>query len=89
MIVTRLFAEVGAVKAGDCVGELAVLDDAPRAASLVAKRSLSALVIDGGAFRELVGRDPELSSALLGLMARRLRDMLERRVAMVSIPPPP
>lgn len=76
--VLRGGAKVGEVKAGDCVGELAVLDEAPRSATLVATRAVSALVIEGSAFRELARRDPELSAALLGMMARRLRSMLSR-----------
>lgn len=69
---------VNAVHAGDCVGELAVLDEAPRAATVRARGELRVLSIGGHAFRALLSEQPELSAALLGMLARRLRSTLAR-----------
>jgi hypothetical protein len=69
---------VGRVKPGDCVGELAVLDQAPRSATVRAEQAMRVLVIDGTAFRTLLARNPDLSAAVTAMITRRLRETLAR-----------
>ena len=60
--------------AGSVIGELAVLDPAPRAATVAAgERGARSLRIAGGAFVEALRSDPSMASGLLRVMARRLR----------------
>ncbi len=59
-------------RAGDAVGELAILTDLPRAASLRAVGEVKVLTIRGDRFRELVKAHPDLSEGLLRLLATRL-----------------
>ena len=69
---------VGRTRAGDCVGELAVLDEAPRSATVRASTAMRVLAIQGHAFRELMSRQPDLSNAVIAMITRRLRDATAR-----------
>jgi LmbE family N-acetylglucosaminyl deacetylase len=59
-------------RAGDAVGELAILTDLPRAASLRAAGEVKVLTIRGDRFMELVKAHPDVSEGLLRLLATRL-----------------
>jgi CRP-like cAMP-binding protein len=54
-------------------GELALLDNAPRSASVVAEEDTSALVIPIFDFRALLHDDPAIAIKLLSVLARRVR----------------
>ena len=58
---------------GDYCGELALLTDASRDATVVAAQPVEALVFDDGAFGELLAAVPELTHELLQRTVRRLR----------------
>ena len=60
---------------GACIGELAVLDPAPRSATVRALGPVEALVLEGEDFRHLGTTRPSLSEGLLRSLARRLREM--------------
>jgi NTE family protein len=60
---------------GDALGELALLTDSPRSASVRAARATEVIAIDQADFTELLHRSPALSSALNRSLGRRLRDM--------------
>ena len=57
---------------GEAVGELALLADIPRSATLQAVGPVTALVMRGGDFRRLMERQPEISSRLVTILARKL-----------------
>lgn len=57
--------------AGDVVGEIALLAQHRRMASVVARTSVRALALHVDALQELTAEMPELGDALRGLMARR------------------
>ena len=59
--------------AGESFGEMALLDDAPRSADVVAEEEVLALTISRSAFGKLLRREPQLASALLRTLAGRLR----------------
>lgn len=62
-------------RAGGFIGEMAVLDPAPRAATVVAAESgARALRLDGKAFREALNRDPAIAASVIRRLAQRLRD---------------
>lgn len=54
-------------------GELALLDNAPRSASVVAEEDTSALVIPIFDFRALLHDDADIAIKLLAVLARRVR----------------
>jgi hypothetical protein len=59
-------------KAGGFIGEMAVLDPAPRSATVVA--GVRALRLNGSAFREALKNDPVIASSVIRRLAQRLRD---------------
>jgi CRP-like cAMP-binding protein len=58
---------------GDYFGEMALLDDAPRSANVVAEGDVLALTIDRSGFTKLLRAEPTLAQALLRTLAVRLR----------------
>ena len=66
------------VHAGGVLGEMALIDRSPRAASAVAKSRCVLSAVDQRRFAELVRRSPEFSIAIMRTMAGRLRRMNRR-----------
>jgi CRP-like cAMP-binding protein len=58
---------------GDYFGEMALIDDAPRSADVVADGDVLALTIDRAGFTKLLRAEPALAQALLRTLAARLR----------------
>jgi CRP-like cAMP-binding protein len=59
---------------GDYFGEIALLDDRPRVATVVAKTPVSIEVIGRREFKALVDDQPEIAQQLLATMAQRLEE---------------
>lgn len=68
----RLLAERGR---GDFVGEMAIIESAPRSATLMTQSEVRVLTIDGETFKSILRERPEVSVAMLRNFSRRLRDM--------------
>lgn len=65
---------IGTEKAGGFIGEMAVLDPAPRSATLVAgEEGARALRLNGDAFRSALDRDSTIASSVMRTLAQRLR----------------
>jgi CRP-like cAMP-binding protein len=64
---------------GDIFGEIAVIDDSRRTASVAAVTELRVLAIDAISFRRLVRSDPGLASALPAEISKRLRELDQLR----------
>jgi CRP-like cAMP-binding protein len=73
-------AILATLKRGDFLGELALLDGAPRSASAIALEATDALTLPRDQFRALADAEPAIRGALLEAMARELR-RLTRHVA--------
>jgi cytochrome P450 len=58
---------------GETVGELALFDGEPRAATVTAASALVVEEFDGAGFREAVHNSPTLAAAMLEQLAKRLR----------------
>jgi len=65
--------DVATLGPGDFFGEVALLDDGPRTATVVAETDVVADVIGHSEFDELVTSVPQLAKRLLVGLARRLR----------------
>jgi CRP-like cAMP-binding protein len=61
------------LETGAFFGEMALIDDSPRSADVVAKGEVLALTIDRSGFAKLVRAEPALAQALLRTLAARLR----------------
>ena len=61
--------------AGSFVGELALLDDGPRTATVVADGDVVTLTVTRGRFRKLLREEPSIAIAVAEERARRLRSM--------------
>ena len=66
--------ERGTLKAGDHFGEVALIDDGARTATVTAKTPLKVYGITAWEFRPMVEQNASLAWSLLQEMAKRLRD---------------
>ena len=60
--------------AGAIFGELALIDDAPRSASVVAKSDAKVVVVDRRRFEFMVAETPFFAVAVMKVLADRLRN---------------
>jgi CRP/FNR family transcriptional regulator, cyclic AMP receptor protein len=60
---------------GDYIGEIALLDNQPRTATVTAKTDVAAEVLNRAEFASLLAAAPELSSRLMATLARRLTEL--------------
>ena len=81
--VTALGLYLGSVGPGETIGELALLDGEPRAATVKAVTAMELLEVRGDAFLDALRSSPSLSLALLREVAARLR-RADRRPAAPS-----
>jgi CRP-like cAMP-binding protein len=65
--------ELGSFERGAVLGEMSLLDDLPRTATVVALEPTRALVIPVWDFRAVLRESPEIGIKLLSVMSRRLR----------------
>jgi CRP/FNR family cyclic AMP-dependent transcriptional regulator len=70
--------EVGTLKHGDTFGEVALIDDGARTATITAKTPLKCYGITSWEFRPLVESNSALAWKMLETMAKRLRDAEQR-----------
>jgi len=70
--VSRAGAEVARLEPGDFFGELALFDDVPRNATVVAETGVTVLALTRDRFRTLLADLPGFREAVLTGMARRL-----------------
>ena len=73
-------------KAGDLIGEIAVLDGRLRSADATALSSVTAYALEQNAFRELWSAHPSISSAVISFLCWRLRDASDRLEAIALYP---
>jgi CRP/FNR family cyclic AMP-dependent transcriptional regulator len=74
-------------KEGEYFGELAMLDDAPRSASVVTMEPTKLAVISKAAFDECLEKNPKIALTIIRGLARRLRDLTEnvRNLALMDV----
>jgi CRP/FNR family transcriptional regulator/CRP/FNR family cyclic AMP-dependent transcriptional regulator len=67
-------AILGVLDAGECFGELSLLDGEPRSATVVATDPTEVLVVDREQFLAAVAANPRIAIDLLRILAGRLRE---------------
>lgn len=70
---SRLIAELGE---RECFGEMAILDVAPRSATVTAMTDLRLLRIHRSDFQEVMMEKPEVSRGVVRILTRRLRNAI-------------
>ena len=72
---------------GEVFGEMALLDGAPRSATVSTIDACQLLVIEAGSFHALLRQMPTLAAGLMKVMARRIRDLTGRTqdVALLDV----
>ena len=66
--------KIGEITAGQCFGEMALLENEPRSATITAIEPMRLVVIPGAGFRKLLMKVPALALAMLTTMSTRLRE---------------
>lgn len=69
---------LGAFGPGDFFGEMSLLDQAPRSATIRALKDTQCLMLSSWDFRALLERHPSIAIKLLEVLSRRLRVANER-----------
>jgi CRP/FNR family cyclic AMP-dependent transcriptional regulator len=59
---------------GEIVGELSLLDNGPRTATAVCETDCDLIALDHRHFRSVLESSPAITSKLLGVLARRVRE---------------
>jgi CRP/FNR family cyclic AMP-dependent transcriptional regulator len=74
-------------KEGEYFGELAMLDEAPRSASVMTVESTKLAVISKSAFDECLENNPKIALTIIRGLAHRLRDLTEnvRNLALMDV----
>jgi CRP/FNR family transcriptional regulator, cyclic AMP receptor protein len=65
--------ELGTADAGSVLGEMSLLDDLPRSATVTATEDVTALLLPVWEFRSTLQSHPEIALKLLAVLSRRLR----------------
>ena len=74
-VVRRNGRKIAELTAGDIVGELALLDDGPRSATVECTGAGSVFILSRGQFRAVLDDIPTLSHKLLAALAGRIRNV--------------
>ncbi len=65
--------EINTTGAGEALGEMALLDDQPRSATVTAVDDVTALLLPVWEFRGVIREHPDIALKLLAVLSRRLR----------------
>jgi CRP/FNR family cyclic AMP-dependent transcriptional regulator len=85
-VIGRDDAVYDTVTEGGIVGELAIVDEGTRSASVLAVTRAGLIKVDVPGFLALVASEPEFALAVMEVMAHRLRLMNHRRCAAEYAP---
>ncbi|MFC1516762.1 Crp/Fnr family transcriptional regulator [Thermodesulfobacteriota bacterium] len=66
------------LKSGDFFGEMAVFDNMPRSATIVAEEDCECLIISRENIKDLIKRNPQIAFKLLSDMSKRVREADEQ-----------
>lgn len=80
----RILSQLGA---GACIGEMAVLDAAPRSATVRAVERTRLLRVPGEGFKSVMAERPEMSQAIVAELVRRMRGLMAQAPQPVTSSP--
>ena len=67
---------IGRVRPGEIFGEMALISDAPRSASAVARTACKVIALDDNEFQAALRKKPEFAVMMMSVMIHRLRDAI-------------
>jgi CRP-like cAMP-binding protein len=67
---------IGRVRPGEIFGEMALVSDAPRSASAVAKTACRVIALDDDEFQAALRKKPEFAVMMMSVMVHRLRERI-------------
>ena len=73
-----VLAELGS---GDIIGEMALVDDQPRSATILTLEPTSCLLITRSSFQSLVDQEPDIAWCIVPTLATRIRALQEELIA--------
>jgi len=73
-----VLAELGS---GDIIGEMALIDEQPRSATIVTLEPTSCFLITRSSFQSLVDREPDIAWCIVPVLATRLRALQKELIA--------
>ena len=73
--ITRKGKKVAARGGGDFVGEIALLEETPRTATVTAKTDLRVFVLTRRDFRQMIDENPSVEQKVLRALARRVMEL--------------
>lgn len=76
------------VEAPDAIGELALIDGAPRSATVIAQSEVTIRVVPRRAFESLLDENPEVALAVMRALATMVRETNERLADFLSLDVP-
>ena len=76
--VTQNEKSITILEKGDCIGEMALLDQEPRSAGALAIVDSTLLKIDQEGFYELMSTNPEIMKQIVMILTQRVREMNEK-----------
>ncbi len=65
---------------GTIFGEMAMIDDRPRSASVTTATGCCVLAVDRARFRELIQQHPDVATSVMSIMSHRLRRLVDEEV---------
>ena len=69
---------------GDCFGEMSVIDQQPRSASVTTLEPATFLILSHGAFEQCVDRAPRIAKLVLRVLAQRVREA-DRKIGTLAL----
>jgi serine phosphatase RsbU (regulator of sigma subunit) len=67
---------------GDCIGEIALIDDEPRSAAAIAETAVRLLRWERRDFQDTLGQDPEVARGIFKMLTAKLREDVKSTVRL-------
>ena len=77
--------KIAEIKDGDIVGEMALIRNAPRSATIIAQSHTQMLRLDKSAFKRLVLQSPQMKQAVQALAEHRSMDSINKRAGTIDV----
>ena len=77
--------KIAEIKDGDIVGEMALIKNAPRSATIIAQSDTQMMRLDKIAFKRLILQSPQMKQAVQALAEHRSMDTINKRAGTIDV----